>query len=736
MKQIAKTVTITIALLLMVSSVYGFQSARSSEKETKDLNDILNGFPADGSADMHKLASDITGLGKKSLVKLCLFLESPEEKDRINAQYALHGLAIHSAQISSEKERFLVSKSLIKALKLLKEKQAKAFIISQLQLFGKREIVSPLTSYLFNPKLCEPAARALLSLKSKKAEKAFIKSLDSLTGDRRITIIRALGELQSKKAVKKIKPFVSSEDKVLRRVSLSALANIGDPTCLSLLGRMRIRSSAYERSKAPLVYLLYIRRLAESGYKKLGWDICRDLIKNYTAGDEGQIQCGALDLLVEIAGEQALDDLLEAVESPNRAFRKKALDLAVDVYQEDMGEIWIQKIEEVNPEKRTEILDMLGRTGDKSLLDFFRKKLHSEHQVVRMAAVIPLSRWGKEEVINDLFELLQSNREEEIRIVKQALNGFKAESVIPWIRRGFKEMPLNARIALIQVISNKKAFDCADLVLSQIKSSEEDLRRAALSHLERVVDENDVCTIITLLKEAQDPREILWLQKALEKACKFISDPEKRAEKVLAALEEAEGSEKTVFLRPLSETGGNKALEAVLENLEKEDPEISKEAFYTLVQWKSIEAADELLELGKKAQDKKQRYLSLRAYIQLVTSSELDDKNKLDMLMEAKAVPKETDEEKLFLSGLGKIKTLDSMEQAEEFLYNGELRESAARIITQIAMPEPMKRGLSGGRVVCLLEKALSFIKNEREKERILDYIKKLEATDKNSNRF
>ena len=723
MKQRDKTFTLVIAVFFMISFFYGYTEALSQEKDNKKIREFLAEFPADGLSDVDSLASDLISLGKKSLVDLCLYLESPEEKDRIKAQYALHGLAVHSADISHEDDRFLVSKAFIKALKSMKDKQAQKFIMSQLQLCGKREVVRPLSHYLMDPRLCEPAARVLISLKTEKAEKVLIKSLGSLSGNRLITVVKALGELQSKKAVKKIKPFVSSRDKELRRVSLYALANIGDPSCLSVLGKIRIRSSPYERSRAPLVYLLYIQRLSESGYQKLSVDICRDLIKSYTAEDESHIQCKALDLLVSLTGENAFRDLLKAVESPNKDFRQKALELAVDIYQTKMKANWIQKIKEVSPEVQAEILVMLGKTKDRSLFDFFKSQLHSEHQVVRMAVVMPLSKWGKEKVMDDLFELLHENRMQETQLVKQALLGFNAESLIPRIQKDFNKMPLNARIALIQVISNKKALSCADLVLSQVQSPEEDLRNTALSHLENVVDENDISFLITLLSETEDPREILWLQKALVNACRFIPDPEKRAEKALAALEEAEGRKKAVFLRPLSEIGGEIALDAVLENLKTHDPKIRTEAFYTLVQWNSIEAAGELLELSKEAQEKKQRYLSLKSYIQLVTASDLNEEEKLDMLREAETIPQDTDEHKLFLSGLGQIKALGSMEQAARFLQDEELQKDAARIIARIAMPEPLREGLSGDRAVFFLKEALKFIENEREREQILEYI-------------
>lgn len=723
MKRRAKAL-ILVGLFLFVSvSFFGWSSEKNLDKK---IEDILSVFPAEDSSSLDSLSSKLTALGKEGLIRLCLFLEDSEENKRTKAEYAVHGLAVSSASLTREGERFLVSKSFIKALEVLKDKEAKAFAIGQLQLVGKREAVRPLASYLTDPQLYEPAARALTALGTEKAEKAFIKAMDSESGDRRLTFIKALGELRSRKAVKKIKPYASSEQEDFRRVSLYALANIGDPSCMDLLGRVRIRSSVFERSEAPLVYLLYIRRLAESGHKGLGANICRDMIAHYSAEDENHVQCAALDLLVDISGKKALDDLLGMMESQSSEVRQKVLDLALDIYDTEMKQKWIGRMQGVPSGVQAEILTMLGKTEDKSLLSVFKKTIHSESLHLRKASVMPLSKLGREKSVDDLFQLLHNNIEEETRCVQQALLSFKAESIIPRIQREFDQMPPNARLSLMEVIFHKQALDCSDLIISQIKNGDQTLRKAALSGLHRVVDKDDISVLIDMLKETDEKREITLLQRALEAACQSVKDPEKRAEKVLEALAKAEGKKKIIFLRPLSAIGGKKALKAVVEAQNSSDQEVALESFYTLVEWKKLEASEELLSLCRQAEDKKHRYLALRSYIRLITSSELKKENKLKMLLKVKTILQEKDEQKLFLLGLGEIKTLDSLKEAAVFLGSEELRETAARILVKIALPDPLHDGLQGREVSSLLEEAQKFIEDEYEKKRVYEYIEKI----------
>ncbi len=96
------------------------------------------------------------------------------------------------------------------------------------------------------------------------------------------------GRLRSREAVKKILPFADSADEGLRQAALFALANIGDPAAAPVLSRSRVASSFRERSQAPSLYLLYARRLIESGRTAEGLEAARARSRPTTAGRESR----------------------------------------------------------------------------------------------------------------------------------------------------------------------------------------------------------------------------------------------------------------------------------------------------------------------------------------------------------------------------------------------------------------------------------------------------------------
>ena len=303
-------IVLILALCFIASSAFGSDDVRTLKTKVVDT---LARFPARNLGERNQLAAEVILLGPKGIQEICRMLVPPGTGDDTRVRFALNGVVTYVNRAGAEKEREMFAKALIKSLKEAADNEVKAFLIRQLQLAGKKESVKPLSKFLKDKRLCEPATQALLAIGTSDAEKALLKSLGSASGANRITIIKALGELRSKAATKKIIKYANSREENLRRVTLYALANIGDAESESVLDKVAVAVSPYDRAKAPSLYLLYAQRLAESGKKAQCVRICRNLIKYYTEPHESHVPCAAMSILVAALGENAFGDLLAAM---------------------------------------------------------------------------------------------------------------------------------------------------------------------------------------------------------------------------------------------------------------------------------------------------------------------------------------------------------------------------------------------------------------------------------------
>ncbi len=710
--------TIMIAALFLCSlSILGSQEAETSKIK---ISEIIEKFPAQSSAERDAYSAELLHYGPLGILEACRMLLPSGAGDDTKVRFALNGLAVYVSRQGAENERRLYAKTLIKALDSAAESEVRAFLISQLQLAGREESVKPLSRFLEDKMLCEPAAQALLVIRSARVEKAFLKSLSLASGANRITLIKALGELRSQAAAKKIIKYASSSDQNLRQVALSALANIGDPKSESALDSVALASSPYEREMAPSLYLLYARRLAEAGNKIRSVRICRSLIKNYTAPQESNVPCSALSTLAAILGESVFEDLLAAMDNPNKDLRLRALELAGSIQGKGATARWIERMAGVQAEAQAEIIAMLGSRGDKSALPVLLEAMRSGEKAVRLAAIPAAAKLGANSVIQDLFSILGTSEEDEIRAVKQALLGFPYELVIPKISKSFEEMPGPSKVALMEILSERMAKEKIELVYAQTKSNDAAVRLAALAALENLASENDLQRLIDILLESQERREISLAQNAAVASANLIPDLERRADLFLEALKKAPAPHQADLLLPLSRICGENAYQAVIAATKSADPLVQDAAVLTLSRWPELRAADELLAIFRSTANQKHRLLALQGYVRLANEAELSPQEKLGRLENVLGIAANVEEKRVVLSGLANVKTIESLRLVVPFMKDADLQAAAASAAARIASPQPgADKGLFGDEVISALKKAADIIQNRYERERV-----------------
>jgi len=709
-----------VALLLFATGVAQVEQRLLRE----DTQKIVREFPAANSQELDRLASSILRWGEDGILSICQILAPAGQADDSRARFALGGLATYVNREGMESERILFARTVGKALVPETDKGVKAFLIRLLQNCGKDESVGFLKPYLSDTELCEPAVQAILTIGSSRAERALLRSLESIPAPNRVAVVKALGELQSGRAAKKILDLADSEDGDLRSVSLFALANIGDARADEVLSQFRVASSPLEREQAPSLYLLYARRLGESGDRRTCARICRDLIRNYSAPQETHIPSAALDALVEVMGEEALPDLLKALDNPHKAVRVKALSLAESFSGQKTTVSWIEKMGSSPPEIKSEIIDMLGSRGDRLALPTILEELDSESPLTRSAAVEASVNLGGRAVLDRLWPLLDTDSEDVIDAVKLALLGFPAEDVVSKAADLVESSSSLARQALIEILAERRAKDYAEVVFAQTEAQDKELRLQALSALEFLSREQDIPQLIEMLKKAADNEETLALQNALVAAALEIEDPERRIDPLLVSLEESEEKVKLDLLRIFPRIGGKKALDSLVDHSESEDDKVRTIAISALSRWSSSDAAEALKDIITRTGNATHRYVSLRGFVRLIGEAGLPAPEKYARMEEVFDAAVEEGDKKVLISGMGGIQSKESLEWVVPFLDQEELAQDAARAVLGIALPgEGQELGLSGKDVEAALIRAADILENEDVENQVREYL-------------
>jgi hypothetical protein len=120
--------------------------------------------------------------------------------------------------------------------------------------------------YLLSDQLSDPAARTLTTIGTPAAGRALFKALSKAEGVPLISVVEALGNIRYSDALKKISRLIHTNDPVLKKVILHALAQFGMPESGPLLYAEALNKGfLYEPTLSASSYVLWLERIAENG---------------------------------------------------------------------------------------------------------------------------------------------------------------------------------------------------------------------------------------------------------------------------------------------------------------------------------------------------------------------------------------------------------------------------------------------------------------------------------------
>ncbi len=684
------------------------------------VSTILGGFPAETARKRDGLCAEILRLGPGGIAEVCARVRPPEKGDDSRARFAVNGLAVYVTRPGAESERAVFARALLDALAKAKDPTVAAFFLSQVQLAGRKESVQPLQRYLVDEKLAGPAAAALLTIGGPESTKALLAAVDKAPGAARLTLVQALGEARSREAVRKILPLAEGGDEALRRAARFGLANIGDPAAGPVLSRSRVAASYRERREGPSLYLLYARRLLESGRTSEGVEAARAVLEHYRGPEESQHASEALALVLTALGPRALPDLLAAAGSPDHRFRGSALVLAENIPGREATLAWVEKATSAAPDVRADVVAMLGQRGDAAALPLVRESLRSPEESVRLAAIPAATRLGGEAALPDLLPLLGPAGPKEAAALKAALLGYPAALVVPEAVRLVDSTPLPARAVLIEVLGEKGARGEVERMFRLAEDQDPAIRGAALSALGKLCGDAELPRLVPMLELATDASDVVRLQEAVAAAARRNPDEERRGDALIDLLKAASPAGKVAIVKVLTRVGGPKALAAAAGEAASPDPAVQSAAIESLARWPDPAAADELMRVASSTQNREHFRSAVQGYVRMVGRSDTPSQKKLTSYEKLLALPGEDSDRKPVLAGIASVREPESLRLLARYLDNPALRDAAVSALLNLASRQsPEERWLSGHEAYSVLRRVEAAQADPAAKERV-----------------
>ena len=456
---------IAAALLLYSVSVYNQETAKDNRTQQTKIADLLAQMPASDQAYLNAMMNTMASFGESGLVEIAGMLTPPGKGNDAGVRFAVGSFSNFVIGPGQEEKRLLCQKAWCLALETATDPDTKSFLIAQVQLVGNDLAVPCVEKYLLMDRLSDPAARALATINTPEAGRALLEAVDKAQGPSQISIVEALGDIKYTAALEKITALASSPDTKLRKVSLYALARFGLLQSESVLFEAAFKCRfVYEPAQATSSYLLWISQLVENGNKTLAEKKCIGLLKSCVADNQVQTRAEALSMLVSSSGEKATAYLYEALKSNNRQYRLTALGLAQNLKGEKQTLKWVKKAGKMDGQPKADVITMLGERGDPVALPFIKQSLTNRDEVVRLAAIDATAQLGRESALPDLLGVMKKGGAVEVTAIKTQLLCQGGDELVPAIEQALPDMPDNAKIALLEVLSSRRNPDYINFI--------------------------------------------------------------------------------------------------------------------------------------------------------------------------------------------------------------------------------------------------------------------------------
>jgi len=695
------------------------------------VQELIRQLPADNFELEKSVAADLVKSGQEALLKLCQELVPPGTGNDTQVRFALNAVTMYVSQPGTEADRQTYVVALLRALDTGTDKEVQAFLIRQLQLAGRAEAIKPLSGFLTDQRLCEPATQALVRIGGDQAGAALTRMLPRAKGNMTIAIVRGLGSLRYEPAAQELVRFAGSEDQDLQLAALWSMANIGHKSAQKTLSSACSVGSSYRRAKAHAYYLLYAQRLTETpAQRRSGLKICRILVRSKSS--PANVRSSALGTLVAALGDKALEDLLGAVAMNSEELQAAALSFAGKIPGAEATKKWINTSKEVTAPIKIQILRMLGQRDDLTALPTLVAALEDPDASVRLAAVHATVDLAGAQAIDDLLQAMQrAETPEEIRAFQAALSQLGGPDALLALATALRDMPVKPRIALIEILEKRQARACSGEIIMQAKGDDPTVRSAAFKALNKVARGSDLPVLIELLLQTRQGSNVTPARKAVIAAARQIDNQNEATAGLLTALGAGNKDTKILIIKTLPGIGGPAALKSIIKTVQDSDPDIQDAAIRALADWPDATALLGLFRIVKTSENLTHQVLAIRGCIRIITAADWPVSNKVRMLQQTMDVAQRVEEKKAVLASAATLRTVDSLIFVSTCLYQEELNSEAALALAKIACAQRRgDRGLTGGLVSVILKESLEKdkIADEKIRKRIEDHVANMPA--------
>ena len=601
----------------------------------------------------------------------------------------------------------------------------------QLAIIGGKDSIGPLAALLGDEELSHNARYALEPNPDPAVDEALRDALGKVKGGPLVGVIGSIGVRRDAKAVDALARPLSDSNPVVARAAARAIGKIGTLEAANALQQVLPNVSAANRLDFCEGLFRCAESLAAHDQKEQAVAIYDELCK---LDSPHQVRGGALRAAILTRDRGGLKLLRQYLQSKDYIMFSAAVQAAQEIPGDRITKALLDEMKNLPADNQILIIQTLGRRGGKAAVPALLDVAKSGPKPVRIAALQTVTELADASAVPVLAQLLDDSDREIAQAAQGSLATFPGREADAAVTELFQSGGPDKQRMALDLMGRRRIKDSMPALLQAARSADPQTRSDAVKMIGDLGGADQLPALLELLDTAQSPQDLAAAEQAITAACTKAKDPQAQTEPLAGRLGQSKPAQQAVLLRVLAAVGGPNSLKAVRALVDSSNAEVRAAAIRALGNWRTADAAPDLLTLAQKTRDPSEKTLVVRGYLNLAARGEMSVEQRLQMCRQVAGVIQRDDEKRLLLGTLGKIDSPEAMNVILPYLSDAGVQQEAG--LAAVTIAERLLRGRGpwpqAAQLVEPLEKVTQATKNEEVAKRAGTLLRKAKGSSNN----
>ncbi|MGA2500644.1 MAG: HEAT repeat domain-containing protein, partial [Tepidisphaeraceae bacterium] len=548
---------------------------------------------------------------------------------------------------------------LIDVLKSDAPREAKADALRQLAIVGTKDAVPVIAPLLLDEQLSHMARYALEPIADPSVDAALRDALGKAKGRPLVGVIGSLGIRKDVKAIDALTKFLSDADPDVAQAAARALGRIGTAEAAKAIEGAVAGTPAGNQ----LAFCEGLFRIADTFAAAGQNDAAIAIFDNVRKLNSPlhQVRSAALRGAILARQKDGIALLKESLVGKDPILFAAAAGTSREMPGAEVTQVLCDSLRGSSVDNQMVIFQALGRRKDAAALPTVLAAAKTGEKALRLVAIACAAEIGDPSAAPALLELMGDADKDVATLAKENFASLPGQAVDDAVLAMFNGQDSDKRDLALDLIARRRMLASLPAVIKTAADPDPALRGNAIRKLGELAGPADLPALLDILGKAEGG-DIDTAAQTISTVCQKTEKPEECVAKIAPLLAPATRDRKIAIVRILGGIGGNEAL-GVLRGVLKDaatPAEVRSAAIRALGNWKSADAAPDLLALAKSGADNEKMF-GLRSYLGMAGRAELPGDQRLEMCRNAATLVQRPEEKKILLGALGNINSPDAL---------------------------------------------------------------------------